>query len=221
MPSLKSGLLIAIDGIDGAGKTTQCHLIKDYFSSQNFNCIVIKEPTENGKYSDEIKKRSEKRVFDKNTPPEYELELFTKDRRENVKKNIIPNLKKGNIVIMDRYYFSTIAYQSALGINADYIREMNEEFAPVPDVTIILDVKPNVGIERIYSRGDLCDSFEEKDYLNQVRNNFLEMEEYPNLYFVEGNGDRTSAQVEEEILSIIEPIVKKKLSSKKREVVVY
>ena len=65
MPRLAEGILIAIDGIDGAGKTTQCNLLRDWFNSQGYKAHVIKEPSKNGKYSKQIKIRSQhKRIFD-------------------------------------------------------------------------------------------------------------------------------------------------------------
>ena len=220
MLRVDSGLLIAIDGIDGAGKTTQCRLLQDYFTSQGHPTVVFKEPTKDGKYAKEIKARSINRVFNEERTPEYELNLFIEDRRENVQKNILPALKDNKIVIIDRYYFSTIAYQSALGIDAKKIKNKNEEFAPIPDATIIIDVPPHVGINRINKRGDKCNSFEKSEYLEKVRDIFLNMEKekYPNFYIVDGDGESTTHQVLERTLSILEPIIQKK-TLKNKEVV--
>jgi len=208
MSQLKEGILIAIEGIDGAGKTTQCKFLRDWLNSQGLNSAVIKEPTD-GKYGKQIRIRSKhQRLFDS---AESELDLFIKDRKENVTERIKPRLKDNKIVIMDRYYFSTIAYQSVLGIDSKYIKKINEEFAPIPDLTIIIDVMPDVGIKRIGIRGDECDSFEKEDYLVEVRNAFLKMMEYPNVSIVDGNSFRSSQQVFKDIQKIVEPVIKKKL----------
>lgn len=221
MPHLAKGLLIAIDGIDGAGKTTQCNLLNDWLISEGFSSIIVKEPSKDGKYAKEIRKRSENRIFNQQKyTPEYELNLFTEDRKENVKKKILPNLKDNNIVIMDRYYFSTIAYQSALGLDANYIKKINEEFAPIPDITIIIDVTPQVGIRRINGRGDTCNSFEKKDYLEKVRKNFLQMREYPNVHFIEGDHHKSAEDVFQIIKKIVEEEIKKNLLNK-GELLVY
>jgi dTMP kinase len=220
MPQLAEGFLIAIDGIDGAGKTTQCKLLNDWLLSEGFSSIVIKEPSKDGKYAREIRSRSEHRFFDHlKYTPEYELNLFIEDRKENVEKRIRPNLEDNNIVIMDRYYFSTIAYQSALGIDKNYIKKINEEFAPIPDVTIILDVTPQIGIKRINGRGDTCNSFEKKEYLEKVRKIFLDMKDYPNLHIIEGDHLKNSQDVFRTIKEIVEPELKKKLYNEGKFVV--
>jgi len=69
--------------------------------------------------------------------PQQELELFHKDRRENVEKNLKPALQRRKIIILDRYYFSTIAYQGAKGIDPNWIQTVNEEFAVRPDLVFI------------------------------------------------------------------------------------
>ncbi|MBU0496703.1 MAG: dTMP kinase [Candidatus Thermoplasmatota archaeon] len=201
-------MLIAIEGIDGGGKTTQCNLLKDWLISQGFNAITVKEPS-NGKYGQQIRLKSKyTRDFDS---AESELDLFVRDRKENVKKHIRPGLEKDDIIIMDRYYFSTIAYQSVLGIGAERIKKINEEFAPKPNLTIIIDVKPNIGIKRITGRGDSCDSFEDQSYLEKVREVFLSMINYENVEIVDGNSYRSSKDVFQDIKNIVEPIIKKKL----------
>ncbi len=158
-------MLIAIEGIDGSGKTTISRYVKEILERKNFQCVILKEPTE-GKYG-KILKNLEKRP-----DAEKELKLFLLDRMEDVQKNIIPALKEGKIVIMDRYYYSSIAYQSARGINAEKIRELNEKIAPKPDLVILLDVEPEIGFERIKKRTKLT-PFEELEYLKKVREAFL------------------------------------------------
>jgi len=221
MPRLAEGLLIAIDGIDGAGKTTQCNMLAQWLNSQGYKAVVIKEPSEKGKYAEQIKIRKQHhRISNFLESPEIELRLFVEDRRENVEKRIKPNLEKKRIVIMDRYYFSTIAYQSVLGIDKNRIIKMNEEFAPIPDLTIIIDVPPVVGVKRINGRGDTCDSFEKKDYLEKVREVFLQMKGYPNLFFIEGNNLRDSEEVFQGIKSLTEASLKKKLKNEQEIVVI-
>lgn len=212
MQGLVGGLLIAIDGIDGAGKTTQCQLLEDWLKSQGFSVVVVKEPSKDGKYAREIRMRSKNRVFDDSKTPEHELMLFVEDRKENVKKRIQPCLDDNKIVIMDRYYFSTIAYQSALGLDPNHIKRINEEFAPTPDITLIIDVTPGVGIERINGRGDKCNSFEKREYLEKVKEAFLQMKNYPNIHFIEGDSHKSELEVFHNIKELLEPLIKKKLN---------
>lgn len=166
---LKKGILIAFEGIDGAGKSTQARIIKERLEKRGFEVVLLKEPTESkwGKKIKEISKNAE------SIDPYEELELFIKDRRSNVKKNILPALKDKKIVIVDRYYISTMAYQGARGINRETIREMNERFAPEPDIVFILDIHPEESLQRIKREREIL--FEEETFLREVRKNFLEI----------------------------------------------
>jgi dTMP kinase len=160
-------MLIAVEGIDGAGKTTIAYHLRDFLSKKGYKCVVLKEPSESiyGRMIKSLKSRPD---------PETEMELFLKDREMDVKDRILPALEEGKIVIMDRYYYSNIAYQSARGLNADRIRELNERIAPKPDLVILLDLSPSKALERIKNREKLS-IFEEKDYLENVRQKFLEI----------------------------------------------
>jgi dTMP kinase len=163
----RSNMIIAVEGIDGAGKTTIANHLCDLLSKKGYKCIVLKEPSESiyGKMIKSLKSRPD---------PETEMELFLKDREIDVKDRILPALEEGKIVIMDRYYYSNIAYQSARGLNADRIRELNERIAPKPDLVILLDLSPSKALERLKNREKLS-IFEEKDYLEKVRQKFLEI----------------------------------------------
>jgi dTMP kinase len=81
--------------------------------------------------------------------PEDELDWFLKDRMEDADGTIRPGLRKGKIVVTDRYYFSNMAYQGALGIDPGRIKEMNEALFPRPDLVILLRAAPALGIGRI------------------------------------------------------------------------
>jgi len=166
---LKRGVLIAIEGIDGAGKSTQAEILKDRLEKRGFEVVLLKEPTSSkwGKKIKEISKNT------KSLDPGKELELFIKDRKFNVRNNILPALKNKKIVIVDRYYISTIAYQGARGIDKEAIREMNEKFAPKPDIIFILDINPEESLQRIKREREIL--FEEENFLREVRKNFLEI----------------------------------------------
>ena len=85
---------------------------------------------------------------------EEKIEILRKDRQEHVENVIAPALRAEKIVILDRYYFSTAAYQGAHGGDAESILSENESFAPQPDLLVLLDVSPEVGLARIRERGD-------------------------------------------------------------------
>lgn len=103
---------------------------------------------------------------------ERELELFILDRQDHVKRSIQPALNEGSVVILDRYYWSTAAYQGARGSDIQQIIATNEQFAPQPDLWIWLDVSPEEGLRRIAARGDIPNSFEQEQALVKAREIF-------------------------------------------------
>jgi dTMP kinase len=145
----KKGFLFVIEGIDGAGKSTQVRMLRRKLRAQGFDAAVLREPT-SGRFGREIRRKA--RTAGSLTP-EQELDLFLRDRRENVEKRIRPGLLAGRVLLMDRYYFSTVAYQGAKGLDPVRIRRLNEAFAPKPDLVFILDLPAGRGLERIRGRG--------------------------------------------------------------------
>ena len=107
--------------------------------------------------------------------PGTELEWFLNDRREHVGQQIRPALDRKQIVLLDRYYFSTMAYQGALGYNPRDIQARNEAFAPPPDLLLLLDLLPEVGWQRLKQRGTPS-HFERLDYLERVAEIFNAMD---------------------------------------------
>jgi len=160
------GFLIAVEGIDGAGKTTMAHYIRDILQKLGFKAEILKEPSDS-EYGRILKSGDR-------LDPQKELELFILDRKEDVEGNILPRLKKCITVIMDRYYYSNVAYQGALGIDPEKILRINEEFAPKPDLTILLDVPPEIAVDRI-KKTRTPTKFEDMEYLKKVREIYLSL----------------------------------------------
>ncbi|UCE21596.1 MAG: dTMP kinase [Candidatus Aminicenantes bacterium] len=162
------GFLIVFEGIDGAGKSTQAEVLMKTLRDKGFSVIYFREPSK-GKWGREIKRKA---AHPDSLSPEEELELFIKDRKENVEKNLKPALKEKKVIILDRYYFSTIAYQGARGIDRERIKRMNERFAVKPDLVFFLDVDPQEGLDRIKNRRKKDKLFERAEYLVKVREIF-------------------------------------------------
>lgn len=192
-------MLIAIEGIDGSGKSTIANYLKEELEKEGFRVVVFKEPT-NSVHGQKIRQS-----FNNRLDAHKELELFLLDRKHDVERNILPALKKGYIIVMDRYYYSTIAYQGARGIDIDKIKKMNEKIAPKPDLVIILDVKPEIGIRRIKERGDKPNKFEDLEYLEKVRKIFLELKD-DNIVIVDAN--KNIEFVKNEVLRAIKKFLK-------------
>ena len=166
---MNSGILIAFEGIDGTGKSTQCRMLSELLTKNKISNIVFAEPTK-GKWGMKIRKLlSEGR---KCISPEEELEWFINDRKEDVEINIQPALNAGKVVLMDRYYFSTAAYQGALGFDPQEIKADNENFAPQPDRVLIFHNSPEKSLQRIEFSREKKSAFEKRDYLIDVQNIF-------------------------------------------------
>lgn len=165
---LSRGVLIVLEGIDGTGKSTQAEILHDGLESAGYDSVRFREPSDS-RWGREIR---EKAARADSLTPEEELELFQADRRDNVKRHLKPALDQKKVVILDRYYFSTIAYQGAKGIDPERIRRENELFAVPPDLVFILDIHPGHGLGRIEGRGPRALLFEREDYLEKVRRIF-------------------------------------------------
>lgn len=177
----RRGLFLVIEGIDGSGKSTQVELLARRLCRLGLQVVTLREPTQ-GKWGRKIRELSK---TSGSLRPEDELELFIRDRRENVARNIKPALKAGRTVVLDRYYYSTLAYQGARGLPLEEIRRRHQKFAIVPDLVFILDVPVRTGLRRIKDRPVIYSLFEEKEYLKKVRKIFLSFRD-PEVVVVDG-----------------------------------
>ncbi len=164
------GLLVAVEGIDGAGKTSVAALLAQYCGERGIACVLSKEPT-SLKWGRELRRSASTGRL----TLEDELELFRKDRAMHVAGTIRPAMQQGHVVVVDRYYWSTAAYQGARGADPAAIIVEHESFAPRPDCFLLLDVAVDLGLERIRRRGDQPNDFEKKDSLEKARAIFLDL----------------------------------------------
>lgn len=162
----QKGVLIAVEGIDGTGKSTQVGLLAERLRRQGVAVIATREPTD-GRWGREIRRLFHDRAA---FGPEEELRLFIEDRREHVAQVIAPALSAGQVVITDRYYYSTAAYQGALGQrDPAAILAINEAFAPRPDLVLLLTADPAVGVGRVRDlRRERLNDFEQEESLARV-----------------------------------------------------
>ncbi len=165
---IQGGFLIAFEGIDGSGKSTQIQLLSERLKEEQFMFTIFHEPT-NGKWGQKIRE-----LVKHSRSHQDELHWFVEDRKEDVQLNIKPALEKNLVVIMDRYYYSSVAYQGTVGGNPDYIMELNS-FAPRPNLCFILDCDPNDAFSRIKdNRRGRTDYFEKLENLLKVRQMYLD-----------------------------------------------
>ncbi len=149
MGASRRGMLVAFEGIDGAGKTTQVQLLAHHQRATGVEVVSTKEPT-SGPHGTRLRASATTGRLS----PGDELALFEADRREHVAEIIHPALERGAVVLVDRYYFSTAAYQGARGFDPEDILARNETFAPAPDLLVLLDLPVEEALARIRRRGD-------------------------------------------------------------------
>ena len=202
---MNRGLLIVFEGIDGSGKSTQCRMLADLLNKKGIANISLAEPTR-GKWGMKIRQLLAKGR--NGISSNEELEWFMNDRREDVKQNIEPALKDGKVVLMDRYYFSTAAYQGALGFDPEKIRVDNERFAPIPDRVLIFHNSPEKSLERIESSREEKSAFEKRGYLIEVQTIFKSFTG-PNIRYV--SSDSSLEKVYEQVLCEVQDLFEVKL----------
>lgn len=186
-PSTKRGLLIVIEGIDGTGKSTQARMLAEALRELGESVVLDREPSD-GPYGRQLRASMTMGRLD----PLEELDLFHKDRRQHVNDVILPAVERGEHVVLDRYYFSTMAYQGARGFNVMELRAENESFAPVPDLLFILDLTVEQALERIGSRGDTANEFEQAEALQFCRDVFLSVNNEPYARLIDSSGSLES-----------------------------
>jgi dTMP kinase len=177
--------LIVFEGIDGSGKTSLSRLFLQYLTQKNIQAVWLCEPTDSA-LGDKIRRvaRDNEQIS-----PQQELDYFIQDRRWDVENNILPALRSGKTVVLDRYFYSNACYQGARGLDIKAIIDLNLAFAPKPDLTFIIDVDVDRALTRISSsRPGLAKLFEKKDFLLKVRSNYLKLTG-PRLVHIDGNRD--------------------------------
>ncbi len=195
---LKEGCLIVFEGIDGTGKSTQLQLLKEHLTnSLGLNVISTREPTE-GAYGRKIRALYNNR---EGVTLEEELDLFIKDRQDHVRNLIEPALAERKVVLCDRYYLSTIAYQGAAGFDPGTIARMNN-FAPEPNLALLFQLSPEISIKRItQKRGDSLNDFEQQESLKKVAAIFESM----NLPYIRKiNSQQNIEKVHQDVVGVVE-----------------
>jgi len=183
-------MLVAFEGIDGAGKTTQSRRLLDKLRELNIEATYTKEPTDG-----EIGK-----ILKRALKGEIELDqktialLFAADRIEHMR-----SLKMNGIIIMDRYLLSSLAYQGAF-LPIQWINELNR-WARLPDIVFYLDISPDIAINRIDDKA----IYHSLDFLNIVRENYLKLikaEPWKSITYLI-DAERGEEEISEEILNIL------------------
>jgi len=195
-------VLIVFEGIDGSGKTTQARMLHNALLERGYHVVFLHEPTDSP-YGNLIRKKLKSGDY---TPMEL-YELFLKDRMINAGR-IRNYISEGKIVIMDRYYISTIAYQGAQGIPISKILNDHSSL-PTPNMIFILDIDPKIALSRIKPE----DTFEAIDFLEKVREIYLRIPKILasikcNIYIIDASKEplKIHREVLEKVLGKLEEV---------------
>ena len=175
---MMKGIFITIEGIDGCGKSTQCEMLKDYLKESGKDFIFVREPG-----GTVIGERIREILLDKKNTQmtaRTELLLFEAARAQITDEVIRPALEEGKIVICDRFFDSSSAYQGmARGMGMDFVAGLNMAATGglAPDVTFFFDISAEEALERRGKRGEASDRIELAGlkFQEDVRRGYLEL----------------------------------------------
>lgn len=194
------GKFISIEGIDGCGKSTHAKLLMRWLRSHGRKVVITDEPT------NDVIGRVIKRVLrgELKLPIAAEALLFAADRVQHISDVIEPALKVGKVVLNERYVYSSLAYQSARGLQMNWISSINK-YVLRPDLGILIDVPAKIAFARIKSSRRL-DEFERNPRLQQrVRRNYLRIAKREGLKIV--NGTRSRDEVQAKIRRLVSDVL--------------
>jgi dTMP kinase len=193
------GRFIVVEGLDGAGSTTQSLLLEQYLLKTGRKPVLTKEPTV-GLIGGLIKAAlaGEWKI----TNGALQL-LFAADRAHHVDTIVKPSIAAGRTVISDRYMFSSLAYGAVSNTNVEWLIKVNSGF-PKPDIIIFLDVSPHTSIKRIAAGRFSAELFEKEEKLKAVRREYLKLAKRFGFKVI--NGERSIEQVSKDIINSVETI---------------
>lgn len=197
-------MFITVDGPDGAGKTTLVHnVVKELKEKYGLPAIYTREPT-NGLLGLRIRELAKT-----GGSKEEILELFLADRKDHIENFIIPELQKGNIVISDRYKYSTVCYQHLQGFGINLLVRKNNFLSP--DIAFIVNTEYDILKSRMAERNIDREIFEVDDYLKKSIGLYKKMERFfpgENFIFVDADKSRENL-----VKIVVDHILQKKKNS--------
>lgn len=196
---MADGLFIVLEGIDGSGTSTHMKRLANWLSGKGIPVLTTSEPTRSG-----TGRLLRIALRDKSLPPAVDALLFAADRVEHSFRKIKPALKKGKVVICDRYVESSIAYQSVSDLPLEWVKTINQ-YALTPDLTIILDIAPEISLKR-KSMYKPREKFETIPFLSKVRQIYISRAEENDFVVInaEGSIEDVQAQIRNLVSSLLE-----------------
>ena len=199
------GYFISFEGIDGSGKSTQIQKLAEFLKGRDFDIVITREPG-GSKGGEEIRNLLLQGNVDR-WSAETEILLFTAARRDHLERIILPALEDGKVVICDRFTDSTRMYQGMRGVNLrNLVDTLNEKVIKFdPDLTIVIDINPEISLKRAKSRKTVEERFEDfgADLQMKMRKGFLELaKEFSNRIEVV-NGQQSIDNLAKDICSLV------------------
>lgn len=204
------GYFISFEGIDGSGKSTQIQRLADFLRSLSFDIVVTREPG-GSVGGEEIRKLLLQGDVDR-WSAETEILLFTAARRDHLERIILPAMKNGQIVICDRFTDSTRMYQGMRGPKLKNLVDMldKEVIGHDPDLTILIDIDPEIGLRRAKSRETVEERFEDfgLELQKKMRKGFLNLSKQFSNRISVIDGHQSEDNVSKEICSLVKAKLK-------------
>ena len=212
------GLLIVIEGTDGAGKSTHVNMLSEYIQKKGFGCTVSQWKTSR-LISGVINEAKERNMLNTTT---FSL-LYAADYTDRLENEIIPALKSGFVVLMDRYIYTAYVRDSVRGHDINWVKNLYS-FAPKPDLVFYLNVPPDILIKRLIAKNGVLDYFESGRDIGisvDIYNSFEIyqkrcLEEYQKLKdeynFIELNGVQPVDVIRNEMVSRVQELLNRKLN---------
>ena len=201
----KKGFFITFEGIDGSGKSTQIRKLAKFLEDNGFDIIITREPG-GSVGGEEIRNLLLQGEVDR-WSAETEILLFTAARRDHLERIILPALQDGKIVICDRFTDSTRMYQGMRGPKLrDLVDKLTKEVINCdPDLTIIIDIDPEISLERAKSRNTVEERFEDfgVDLQKKMRRGFLDLSREFSSRMEVVNGQQSVDELAKEIASLV------------------
>ena len=201
----KKVFFITFEGIDGSGKSTQIQKLAKFLEDNGFDIIMTREPG-GSVGGEEIRNLLLQGEVDR-WSAETEILLFTAARRDHLERIILPALQDGKIVICDRFTDSTRMYQGMRGPKLrDLVDNLNEEVINCdPDLTLIIDIDPEISLRRAKSRETAEERFEDfgVDLQKKMRKGFIDLSKEFNSRIKVVNGQQSVDDLAKEIFSLV------------------
>jgi dTMP kinase len=204
------GLFITFEGIEGCGKSTQAKLLREYLEKKGYSVFLTREP--GGPKISEAIRDILLSTENKEMLPETEVLLYMASRSQHTGEWIIPALEKGKMVISDRYYDSTLAYQGAARkIDIKLIDTITKfaTFELKPDITFLVDLPAEIGLSRISKQNADRLEMESIEFHKKVRVGFIEIAKREKKRYIIVDGTKSVEKIHTEIIKIMEDKLRK------------